>query len=222
MTMQQTQRQSTGHTIRLRPSALLLLRADLKEHRLEAVRDYSQKHMPTHRYHNYAHIEDVVRTCDRLADSEGVATSERQLLKAAAYLHDIIYIPFGKRNEEASADLAGELLPKLGYSRGEVEQVKSMILATKLPTTPRNLLERIICDADLDNFGREDFLERCEDVRKELGIEDRIGWLQGTLQLMMSHRYYTDSAKSERDPKKAENMQAVIKLIEGSTECLKL
>ena len=139
MTTQQIQGPRTGHTIHLRPSAILLLRTDLNEQRLEAVRAYSQKNMPTLRYHNYGHVEDVVRACDRLADAEGVSTAERRLLKAAAYLHDIIYVPFGRHNEEGSADLAGELLPKLGFGRNEVEQVRSMILATKIPTTPRNL-----------------------------------------------------------------------------------
>jgi len=37
----------------------------------------------------------------------------------------------------------------------------------------------------------------------------------GTLQLMMSHRYYTESAKATRDATKAENMQNIIKADRG-------
>jgi len=130
-----------------------LLRTDLSEQRLEAVRAYSEKQMPTLRYHNYGHVKDVLKACDRMADAEGIGPADRQLLKLGAYLHDIIYVPFGKQNEEASAEVAGEIMRKLCYRGPDIEKVKSMILATKLPTTPRNLLERILCDADLDNFG---------------------------------------------------------------------
>ena len=34
-----------------------------------------------------------------------------------------------------------------------------MIMATKIPQSPRNGLEEIICDADLDYLGRDDFYE---------------------------------------------------------------
>jgi predicted metal-dependent HD superfamily phosphohydrolase len=193
-----------------RAATMVQLRTDLEMRRLEAVRAYSMEHMPKLGYHNYLHVQDVVKACDRLANSEGISDADRQVLRTAAYLHDIIYLPYAKDNEEKSAELAGELLQDLGYRPCEIERVKSAILATKLPSTPRNIVERILCDADLDNLGRSDFHEKSEEVRKELGIGDPKAWLRGTLALMLSHSYYTESARAERDAAKAKNMFEVM------------
>jgi predicted metal-dependent HD superfamily phosphohydrolase len=186
--------------------------------RLDAVKAYSAEHMPRLAYHNYAHVEDVVKACHRMAYFEGVSPADRELLITAAYLHDIIYVPFTKYNEEKSARTAAEILPGFGYGADEVEAVKSMIMATKLPQTPKSLIERILCDADLDNLGREDFLPKCEAVRTELGIGDRLAWFQGTLKLLAGHLYHTETARESRQFGKARNIKLVVRLISGTLD----
>ena len=46
-------------------------------------------------------------------------------------------------------------------------------MATKMPQRPKNLLQQIICDADLDYLGRNDFFILSEKLHKEF-IEYKI------------------------------------------------
>lgn len=89
-----------------------------------------------------------------------------------------------------------------------------LVLATKLPTRPKSRMEEIICDADVDNLGREDFLERSEEVRKEAGAEYGEKWLKGLIGFLESHRYYTKSAQALRSEGVKTNIAKLRKLIE--------
>jgi hypothetical protein len=50
-----------------------------------------------------------------------------------------------------------ENLPSFGYSEADITTICGMIMATRIPQSPANLLESILCDADLDYLGRDDF-----------------------------------------------------------------
>jgi len=60
-------------------------------------------------------------------------------------------------HEEESCRLATQYLAELGFNSDELNQVKGMIRATKIPQKPLNRLEEILADADLDYLGRPDF-----------------------------------------------------------------
>jgi predicted metal-dependent HD superfamily phosphohydrolase len=178
--------------------------------RLTIVKEYAEVHMPKFPYHNPGHAIDIVTAIDRMAEAEGVGRHDRYLLETAGYLHDIVYVPNAKDNEEKSAEIASKLLPGLGYSKEDVEKVKSLIMATKLPASPKTLLEMIICDADLDSLGRKDCIEKSMRVKEELAPEmadDR--WIESTIKFIGGHRYYTSSARSLRDAGKKRNIAAL-------------
>jgi predicted metal-dependent HD superfamily phosphohydrolase len=179
---------------------------------LEVVKAYAKENMSRLPYHNYRHVKDVVSTCKKLAYFEDVSTHEMHLLLTAAYLHDIVYVVGAKDNEEKSAEEAGRLLPALGYSSRDVGLVQDLIMATKLPTNPKERLEKVICDADLANLGREDFLEANEAVREELGVS-KMPWLKGSLRFVAAHQYYTESGRSTGDYGKGYNIAALARLI---------
>lgn len=90
------------------------------------------------------------------------------LLKTAAWLHDIGYIWDDKSHEERGCQFAKEFLPGWGFSIDEIDTICGMIMATKIPQSPNNLLEQIICDADLDYLGREDYFIISERLLDEL------------------------------------------------------
>jgi len=169
------------------------------EMQLRILRRYAEQNMPKLPYHNSQHAEEVVGACERLAYFAGLNENETFLLKSAAYLHDIIYEVGKKDNEERSAEVAQEVLEMMQYSPNEIETVKGLILATKLPTKPETMLQKIICDADVDNLGTENGLENGEKLRQEFGVRDRSKWLQGNLQFFRNHRYYTPWARGMRN-----------------------
>jgi predicted metal-dependent HD superfamily phosphohydrolase len=143
-----------------------------------------------------------------------VERRERFLLMTAALLHDVVYVQGRKDNEEMSAGLALEQLPSFGYHGEELNELYALILATKLPTRPKNRLEMIICDSDLDNLGRDDFFEKGNALREELGLQPGREWYLSQLKFLKSHSYYTISARKFRLEGLARNIQLLEKLTE--------
>jgi hypothetical protein len=54
------------------------------------------------------------------------------------------------------------------YDKDKIKQIEEIILATDPDySNPKNIYEKIIMDSDLDNFGREDFFDKMENIHKE-------------------------------------------------------
>ena len=87
--------------------------------------------------------------------------------------------------------------------------IAGLILATAIEHQPKNRLERIIKDADLDYLGRNDFKEISNKLFDELVykgfLEDKKQWDELQVQFFEHHRYFTNFSKEHRMPKKKEN-----------------
>ena len=166
-------------------------------------------------YHNYWHTkEDVVPGCQRISNLMGIDEEERALLEVSAAFHDIGFVESNRDHELIGAKIATQVLPTFGYSEREIKLVAGMILATRLPQSPHNLLEEILADADLGVLGRPDFLARNACLRQELAnygneIQSK-QWVEGQITFLEKHIYFTPAAKMLYDPLKQQNI-AVLK-----------
>ncbi len=182
--------------------------------KIETITCVAGELMPKLPYHNFRHAIDVYSATNTLALLGEVDYEDRFLLKTAALLHDIIVVPGLKDNEERSAEFARRYLPKIGYSSGQSEKVGKLVLATKMPQNPNGFLEQVLCDADLDNLGRNDFFELGDKVRLEFGLPDNEKWYQQQMKFLRNHHYYTDIARKLRDSGKAANIQKLEKMLQ--------
>ncbi|MEK6968906.1 MAG: HD domain-containing protein [Nanoarchaeota archaeon] len=182
-----------------------------KQRKIETLTYLAKELMPELPYHNFDHAKDVYCTTTLLASLADLDYENQFLLGTAALLHDIVMIPKSKDNEEKSAEFARQYLPRIGYSAEQADQVGNLILATKMPQKPKGFLEKIICDADLDNLGRPDFFELGEKVRLELGLPASESWYQQQLQFLRNHQYHTEVARTLRDSGKAVNLETLEK-----------
>ena len=162
----------------------------------------------------------VVAVANRIAVSEKISEHDRELLIAAAYFHDTGYIREYSKNEPIAARMAGRILRLIGYKPKEIEKIQKMILATDLAVEPKTHIEKILCDADLDNLGREDFFKLDAKLRegrrvRGLDVNDDIKWFKGTLQVMKNHKYYTSSQIKLRKEEKQKNMKKLLKKLEN-------
>ena len=86
-----------------------------------------------------------------------------------------------------------------------------MIMATKIPQQPRSLPEMIICDADLDYLGRNDFTDISCTLKKEFlayqVIKTEEEWDQLQVSFFESHNYFTASSARDRSPKKIQHLE---------------
>lgn len=164
-------------------------------------------------YHNVIHTLDVHDAVIRLGALEGLNENEIYLLRAAALLHDSgVTISF-EDHEEHSAEIADECLPAFGFSPGEIEIVKNLIMATKLPQTADTLMKKVICDADLDYLGRADFFVTAQKLRLEweyagnkINLSD---WYVIQMNFLRNHKYHTQTAIRLRNARKLENLKEI-------------
>jgi len=168
-------------------------------------------------YHNLDHTKDIIRVVDILAELEEISEEEHLDLKPAALCHDTGQLFGPQEHEKRSVRIAKSILPIYGYNAKNIDRISNIIMATKMPQKPRTLLQKIICDADLDNFGRGDFFDMGALLRKELeeqGIKmsDK-EWYEGTLKLLKKHHYFTESARKLRQEKKEDNLAKVKELL---------
>lgn len=163
-------------------------------------------------YHGIHHTKDVCNAVERLAIWEGVTGEELYLLKTAALYHDAGFIHSYESNEPIGANLAKEMLPEFGYTEEQIEKVIELIEATKIPQQPKNHLEEIMCDSDLDYLGRDDFYPIAETLRQELmefgKIEDDPKkWIEMNIGFLSSHSYFTESSKKRRELEKQKRIE---------------
>jgi predicted metal-dependent HD superfamily phosphohydrolase len=176
------------------------------------------------KYHDANHTlhpaRGVVAVANRIAISENISEHDRELLIAAAYFHDTGYIREYDKNEPIAARMAGRILQLIGYKPKEIEKIQKMILATDLAREPKTHAEKILCDADLDNLGREDFFELDAKLRegrriRGLNVSDDVKWYKGTLEVMKNHHYHTESQIKLREEKKQKNIKQLLNKLEN-------
>ncbi len=169
-------------------------------------------------YHNLKHTIDVTVQVEIIGRHEGITDEELLLLKTAALFHDTGFMFTYKNHEEAGAELAREVLPTYDYTPAQIDHICRLIMVTKLPPQPTNLLEQIMCDADLDYLGRVDFIPVSGNLYRELTehqiIEGDINkWNMMQISFIEKHQYFTETAKRLRDVNKNNQLEAIRRLV---------
>lgn len=179
------------------------------------ILDKLQKELPEHlKYHSVDHTLDVYRMTIQYAEMEGVDEQNTELLKIASLFHDSGFIVQPKDHEKISCGIAQEHLPRFGYSQEQIDKIKGMIMATRIPQTPMNHSEEILADADLDYLGREDFEPISNKLYEELGLSDKNEWNKIQVSFFENHGYFTESARRLRAEKKQQNLRKIMEQID--------
>ena len=186
----------------------------------EAILQYLEEHLPEHlSYHSLDHTLDVYQVCMELAAHCDLSDEDREILGMAALLHDIGFVRTYKGHEEASAQIARKLLPKYGYEPQQVQRIIELIMVTRVPQSPTDLLGRLLCDADLDYLGRSDFFVTGNllfSEFKSLGIvQDEREWNHLQVQFLSEHHYHTDYSRTHREPLKQQHLEQVKEIVAG-------
>jgi len=161
-------------------------------------------------YHNIGHTRSVVHAASCLALSEGLDAEQLLLVKTAALFHDLGFVKRYHSNEELGADMAREFLPRFGFKKDQIEEIATVIMATRLPQRPTTLNQRILCDADLNHLGLDIYLRQCTALFEELQHHGQAlawqDWLADSLLFLKQHKYHTASARALRDSEKMLNI----------------
>ena len=184
----------------------------------EIILDKLEKELPQYLYyHNVKHTVDVVTEVELIGWAEGCSDEQILLLKTAGLLHDAGHTIGYDNHENFGCEMAREFLPKYGYLEEQIEEICEIILSTQMPPQPKNLLEKIICDADLDYLGRSDMIPVSNTLYKELKEQDKVGtfndWNKLQVKFISGHQYFTQTARSLREVNKQKQIERIQKLI---------
>ena len=168
-------------------------------------------------YHNVKHTVDVVTEVELIGWAEGCSDEEILLLKTAALFHDAGHIVEYDNHEYYSTQIARQMLPEFNYSPDQIERICSIIMSTKLPPKPTDLLENIICDSDLDYLGRSDFIPVSNTLYEELKAQNKMGslndWNKIQVRFISGHQYFTKTARRLREVNKQLQIERIQSLI---------
>lgn len=172
-------------------------------------------------YHSLRHTrDDVLPAALRLAQAAQVDDSDLLCLATAAVFHDLGFIIAYDDHEAHGIFLARGALPEFGYSVAQVDTVAALIAATKMPQSPASPLAELLCDADLDVLGREDFWA----INRQLLAEtehyqgraiSEAEWLNGQANFLAEHRFFSPIARRLRDPGKLRNLALTRHVLAG-------
>jgi predicted metal-dependent HD superfamily phosphohydrolase len=168
-------------------------------------------------YHNIRHTQDVVNNAATIAAHYQLPEEDNFAVLTAAWFHDVGYLfgpPAG--HEATGAQKATAFLSKQELPAALVEKIAGCIMATCLPQSPHNLPGQIVCDADLYNFGMDDFRDKTKLLRRERELftgKDITGseWRTETLHFLAGHQYFTDYARAMQQKGKQENIDWMTK-----------
>jgi adenylate cyclase len=164
-------------------------------------------------YHNIKHTIDVVTQVELIGRSEKVSDDDMLALKTAALFHDMGHLVNYDTHEEESVKLARKILPAYYYTEKQIEKIARLITCTQMPPKPTDLLEQIMCDADLDYLGRTDFVPVSVNLFKEMKergkIESLHEWNNHQIKFIQSHQYFTQTARKLREVNKNKQLEII-------------
>jgi uncharacterized protein len=155
-------------------------------------------------YHNYEHTLYVQENVFEIGKHENCSEREIELLSTAALWHDTGYINTYYGHEEASCLLAKKHLPLFGFVAEDITIITGMIMATKILQTPKNRLEEILADADLEYLGTTTAAEKAHLLFKEMQslspTLNEAAWNKMQIAFLETHHYFTNYCKINKDP----------------------
>lgn len=171
-------------------------------------------------YHDYQHTDETFRASREIALACNLGPGELEIVLLAALFHDTGYIETVRGHERKSVAIATEFLRKREYPEESIRSVAGCILATTVPQKPRNLLEQVVCDADMLYVGREEFfhkndLLKSEQEGREGKAVDPAEWLRTTLAFLEAQNYHTDYCRGKLTAGLKENIEAVRKQLDS-------
>jgi len=167
-------------------------------------------------FHDHLHTISMSDHAMEIAEAEGLDQEDKDLLEAATLFHDIGYVKTYKEHEVAGADMAAEYLKNKGFSNDKIEQVRAMIMSTKMPPAPKTLMQRIICDADSYHLGTDQFVGRSELLRTEWAVacEKKFTeeeWVEENIGFLQTHQYFTSYARNTLTTQKEKSLSRLKK-----------
>ena len=187
---------------------------------VEYIEQLFRKKLPSSLcYHNLIHTRMVVDAVQIIGNHMSLTVQEQEMVTLAAWFHDVGFTITYQGHEKESISLARLKLIEWGYPLRNLKQVEHCILATRMPQSPKNNLEEILCDADLYHMSQSKYWHYNDLLFEELtgcmAIKTTYKeWLIDNIKFLQDHKYFTSYAQRHFEPSKQCRIEENIKLLE--------
>lgn len=190
---------------------------DILAHTERYLGDFFQKKIGAeYVFHDFQHTQGVLEAVAEIGTCQHLNERELCLLQLAAWFHDSGYDQGPDGHEERSCRYAVGFLSQFDLSDSDLDLVTRCIMATRLPYKPKDLLEEIICDADLSHLGKQTYWDRTGRLRQEVlltrgKIPTEQEWVRMEIDFLSNHRYFTEAAEELYNPRKLKHIKQLRK-----------
>jgi len=196
----------------------------MNEHQLQILSEakknilniFTTKINPLFVFHNLHHTEQVVSAAEEIGEFYQLDDNDQFVLFISAWFHDSGFSSGHiQEHEKESVKLVSDFLQYQKTGQKIIAKVSSCIQATRLPQAPINLVEKIICDADLYHLGTKNFSIMNACLKQELQNYYKINlsdeeWYQDNIEFLRLHQYFTGYCREKLEPIKQEWIEQMI------------
>lgn len=185
---------------------------------VERARNYVtpllSEHCKNYNFHNISHTLAVFDRATYLAMAEDINPIDTEDLQLAALFHDTGFLKQYAKNEYIGSQIARDWLVENGHSEDRIKKIENIIMATVVFSKPRNILEEIIQDSDLDNIGTKKSFENSMQLFQEIrnigktSVTECAFW-QFTYRIHSNFQFHTKTARAERNAQKRLNTELI-------------
>lgn len=171
-------------------------------------------------YHDIRHTRETAEASVEISAACGLDSARTEIVVLAAWFHDTGYTQTAKGHEARGAAIAEAFLARRNYPPEKIRLVVECIMATVVPQRPKNLLGRVICDADMLYIGRKEFFRKNDllklEIEKREGVKiDAAEWLDRSLRFLEAQAYHTDYCREKLTEGLRENIAVLRKQLDA-------
>ena len=171
-------------------------------------------------YHNIDHTRRVVKQAEIIGSHENLNDEEMDIVKIAAWFHDVGYLKKYKDHEEVSIQIATEFLSGKGVGREYVDQITECIRATVVPQSPTDKISEVLCDADMMHVGMKkypDIIKKLRNEWKNMGVKSLSNkkFKKSSIKALLDHKFHTAYCQVELSKMKDQNIRNLASELES-------
>ncbi len=166
-------------------------------------------------FHDIVHTSLVVKAACEIGASCGLKKQQIAILQIAAWFHDTGYCYVYHGHEEKSIEIAATFLRQINADEKFINSVTECIAATKMPQKPDNLMQQILCDADMYHLSIDQYLSYAENLKNEW--QSKLGmyysdseWKELNVAMLGNHKYFTPYGQTILQKNKIKNIERLL------------
>jgi len=154
-------------------------------------------------FHSLEYARHLYEFSGLLTKAANLDLEEELIIKTSVLLLNVGYTEAYDNQENRSAEYARAILPEFNYSEKQITQISNLILSTKWPPEPKNMLEMVLYDVKMEFVGRADYTRLYKllflEQNQYLKSVDVLEFKRNQLAIVKNYTFYTDSARRLRE-----------------------